>query len=411
MSLPTGYGKSVIFAILPMVFDRLRGNQLTFNVVNVCYIILYYLVGTSGSIVVCISPLTSLMMDQTAKYCPKGLDVAFVGNDQKSCSRDRILSGEIQLLFISPESAIMNSTYRNMFLSHRYKEKLVALVVDEAHCVKTWGDEFRTVFSQVGELRSLVPVGVHMMALTATATAETLRIVSNRLCMINPVIVALPPHRDNVCYQVKNKIDLEEFSTRLCTNLERERLNYPKTIIYCRTYQSCINMYMAIKNKIGTGLTEPPGYPNISRYRIIDFFTSVLTTDKKEEVISLFASQTGTLRIVIATTAFGMGVDVPDIHQVLHWGMPSTLEEYVQETGRAGRDSKQSVAILYAGHHSKGASSLVREYETNNSCCRRKLLFRIFLLFSEETMKCSGCMCCDVCGKSCHCSVCVTKKL
>ena len=163
-------------------------------------------------------------------YSPRGLLVEYVGDEQGSCpSKGKILRGEVQLLYISPESAIRNPTYRNMFLSHRYKEKLVALAVDEAHCVKTWGDEFRTVFGQVGELR---PTGVNVIALTATATAETLTIVSQRLCMVNPVVVALPPYRDNIAYQIRTNVDLDAFTTSLCSELACKRLKFPKTIIY-----------------------------------------------------------------------------------------------------------------------------------------------------------------------------------
>ena len=234
--------------------------------------------------------------------------------------------------------------------NRRYKEKLVALAVDEAHCVKTWGDEFRTVFGQGGELRSLIPTGVNVIALTATATAETLTIVSQRLCMVNPVVVALPPYRDNIAYQIRTNVDLDAFTTSLCSELACKRLKFPKTIIYVRTYLSCADMYMAIKRKIGEGLTEPPGYPNLSGYRVIDMFTRVLTTTKKEEVMASFSERNGALRLVIATTAFGMGVDIPDIRQIIHWGLPATLEEYVQETGRCGRDGSHSVAIAYKGN-------------------------------------------------------------
>ena len=98
----------------------------------------------------------------------------FVGEEQTdACARRKVLNGEMQLVFISPESLINNTLYRNMLLSHKYKERLVALAVDEAHCVKTWGDEFRLAFAQIGELRSLIPASVNVIALTATATSET----------------------------------------------------------------------------------------------------------------------------------------------------------------------------------------------------------------------------------------------
>jgi len=79
--------------------------------------------------------------------------------------------------------------------------------------------------------------------------------------------------------------------------------------------------------------TELPGYPNLSGFRLVDMFTAVLKTEKKEEVLESFAKSGGKLHLIIATTAFGMGIDCPDIRRIVHWGMPSTLEEYVQETG------------------------------------------------------------------------------
>ena len=87
-----------------------------------------------------------------------------------------------------------------MFLSPQYKEKLVALAVDEAHCVKSWGDDFRITFALIGELRSLIPTGVNVIALTATATSETLSIVTQKLSLVKPTLVALPPYRENIAY-------------------------------------------------------------------------------------------------------------------------------------------------------------------------------------------------------------------
>ena len=119
VSLPTGYGKSIIYAALPLIFDRLLDRK--------------------GSIVVCVSPLTSLMIDQRSKFEPLGMSVEFVDEAQTDEEAVmRVLKGEVQLVFISPENIICNPRFRNMLLSERYKEFLVAFVVDEAHCVKTW---------------------------------------------------------------------------------------------------------------------------------------------------------------------------------------------------------------------------------------------------------------------------------
>ena len=103
-----------------------------------------------------------------------------------------------------------------------------------------------------------------------------------------------------------------------------------------RSYSDCSKIYMLLRGKLGPAFTEPPRCPNVTGYGIIDMFTRVLTEEKKEEVLQSFSVVGGILRLVIATTAFGMGIDCPDIRTIVHWGIPSTMEEYVQETGRCG---------------------------------------------------------------------------
>ena len=117
--LPTGYGKSLCFAILPFVYDALRA--------------------TTGSIVLCVSPLTSLMLDQRNKFVPRGLSVEFIGEAQDDPTALRsVENGEVQLVYTSPECLLGNRRWRSMLCSEAYRTRLVAFVVDEAHCVKKW---------------------------------------------------------------------------------------------------------------------------------------------------------------------------------------------------------------------------------------------------------------------------------
>ncbi len=96
-------------------------------------------------------------------------------------------------------------------------------------------------------------------------------------------------------------------------------------------------------------LTEPPGYPDISEFRMVEIYTRVSKPARREEIIDRFCEVNSILRIVIATISFGMGIDCPDIDRIIHWGLPSCIEEYVQETGRAGRDGRRAVAVLHQG--------------------------------------------------------------
>ena len=219
------------------------------------------------------------------------------------------------------------------------------------------------------------------MALTATATNETFLVVTSRLCMDNVKLIALPPYRDNICYRVSSKIDINVLTDSLCSEFAAQRMNFPKTVIYVRTYKDCSDMYL-LKHKMGDAFTEPPGYPNLCCFRIVEMFIRVLTTVKKDEVLKSFSHGGNTLRLKVATTAFGMGIDCPDIRRIIHWGLPNTLEEYVQETGRSGRDGEPSVAVLYEGKGGSHAGSKIKDYVSNTSMCRRRLLFRDFIMFS-----------------------------
>jgi bloom syndrome protein len=120
VALPTGYGKSFCYALLPAVFDHLRSSN-------------------EASIVICVSPLTALMMEQRAKFTVRGISTDFVGELQQDVdAMEGVKKGNIQLLFISPESLLSNPQWREMLLSPVYQKNLVALIVDEAHCVTQW---------------------------------------------------------------------------------------------------------------------------------------------------------------------------------------------------------------------------------------------------------------------------------
>ena len=268
------------------------------------------------------------------------------------------------------------------------------------------GDDFRIAFAHIGELRSVVPPHVNVMALTATATHSTFKVVKERLCMTQPVIIGLPPQRANIFYCVQGLPSLTDFSERLVEDIRRQQRNFPKTEIFCRKYLDCSDLYISLQQKLGPYFTDPPGYPTSQhQFRLVDMYTRAATVEMKEKILASFSTPNGKLRIVIATTAFGMGIDCSDIRQVIHWGPPTDAEQYIQESGRAGRDGVQAYATLLYGKPGKYVHERMKLYGETKEC-RRRFIFRDFL-FHTDDVNIPGCTCCDNCTLSCTCVKCM----
>ena len=139
-------------------------------------------------------------------------------------------------------------------------------------------------------------------------------------------------------------------------------------------------------------------------YRIAEVYTRGSTTEMKQSILEFFGQRYSNIRIVIATTAFGMGLDIPDIRQIIHVGLPSEIEMYVQESGRGGRDGLPCKAVLIRSG-SKHSSRVMKEYAQKTQECRRTLLFATFLQ-GEVSHSQGNCQCCDICAFNCRCNHC-----
>lgn len=266
------------------------------------------------------------------------------------------------------------------------------------------GDKFRTSFADLGQLRSCLP-NIPVLTTTATVTQSTYDVVVRRLAMENVVTVGLSPCRDNIFLSVKS-ITLGEFARHIAESFMSNKLNHPKTVVFCRSYEDCNIVYDMLEKKLGSYITYPPGYPNKRKYRILDLYTRASLDRIKEEVLSEFIKESSHIRIIIATTAFGMGIDCPDITHIYHWGPPHSIEEYVQEIGRAGRNQMQSYATLLYKKGRVSVDPTMDKYGTNTTICRRYLLYSGFLFHTESTLD-TRCKCCDVCSCNCNCKNCI----
>ena len=157
--------------------------------------------------------------------------------------------------------------------------------------------------------------------------------------------------------------------------------------MFVRKYKDCSDLYDMLKHKLGIEITNPYGYPNISQFRRVEMFSRVLTTEKKEQVLSAFSDPNGVLQVVIATSAFGLGIDCQNIQRTIHWGLPSTIEEYVQESGRAGRDGQQAQAILYEGKVGKYPTMSINNYLFNNDVCRLLVACAVIFVLNYSYVK------------------------
>ena len=191
----------------------------------------------------------------------------------------------------------------------------------------------------------------------------------------------------------------------LADELLKERTKCVKTVLFCYTLLDCGQIYAKLKRHLGNNITEPPGLPNIVEFRLISLFTAASTVEMKAKVLTEFCKSDTNLRLVIATSAFGLGVDYPDIGRVINFRAPNTTEELIQQSRRAGWNGNNAEAILNYKKVGKHTTATMEQYGTNKSECRRRILLN--LLFCRNTTPLKACKCCDLCETMCNCNDCM----
>ena len=269
------------------------------------------------------------------------------------------------------------------------------------------GKDFRREFSNL-EVRSLIPEDVQCMALTATATKTSCNEICNVLGMYKPVVVSQSSNKPNIKYCVQRKRGtMKETFVPLVEELIRRRAAMDRVLIFCRTHNDVAHFFLYIKARMGQDATEPLGAPDLVEYRLFNMFSACTHPDIKPLIIGEFTNGPNSLRLVITTVAFGMGLNYPNVRRVIHWGPPNDIESYIQETGRGGRDGFLTEATLHYVTTNVGAhiTSDMKSYCTNTDTCRRELLFKDFDS-GESDSQITKCACCDLCAIRCKCSNC-----
>ena len=223
--------------------------------------------------------------------------------------------------------------------------------------------------------------------------------------MVQPKVVSLSPNRANIKYSVVIATNIEENFATLVEEVRRRRLSMDRTIIFCRTYDDSSHIYLFLRSRLGSECVEPIGAPDLAQFRLINMFTGCTHPSVKDTILENFCNPNGPLKIVIATIAFGVGLDCPHVRRIIHWGASSDIEAYMQETGRAGRDGLSATAVLYTIKHpsNRFLDAQIKEYLKNKDECRCEVLFRDFDGSEEFDATCS---CCDVCELKCSCTLC-----
>lgn len=263
---------------------------------------------------------------------------------------------------------------------------------------------FRETYSELHELRSLA-FSVRMLALTATATSSTKETIINTLLMVNPHIIYECPSKENIAYAVhyleKNRSPEECFGW-LIKELEESKNETIRTIIYCQTIKQCGLIYSAFKAVLGNKmyLSDQRDPEKV----LVEMLHSCTPENNKKAILKAFQDETSPLRVLVATIAFGMGVDCKGVNRTVHFGPSKSIEAYIQESGRAGRDGEQSVAfIMYQGLLLNHVDKDMKHYVKTKDC-RRKTLLHYFDRTSDFSYPHPKHLCCDNCAVECNCA-------
>ncbi len=302
--LPTGGGKSITFQVPALVFDGLT---------------------------IVITPLISLMKDQVDNLRQLGIKAVYIHSgltkSEHRLAIDKCRLGKVKLLYLSPEKLQSTSMINYLRLMD-----VKLIVVDEAHCISQWGYDFRPSYLNINTIRKLFPVAP-ILALTASATPEVVDDIMSKLEFRQRNIFAKSFSRNNLSYLVREGEHKEGQLIKIL------KATSGSAIVYVRSRRRTREIAEILYKE---GISA-------------DFYHAGLASEDKNEKQNKWKSDQ--CRVMVATNAFGMGIDKPNVRTVIHYDLPSSLEEYYQEAGRAGRDGKPAFAVLLVAKYDKATLS------------------------------------------------------
>lgn len=289
-----------------------NGKSLCYQIPALCF----------EGLTLVISPLISLMKDQVDQLQANGIEADFLNSsqtlEQQQQVQNKLISGQLKLLYVSPEKVMTNSFFQLISYS-----KVSFIAIDEAHCISQWGHDFRPEYTQLGGLKASFP-HAPIMALTATADYATRQDILTHLNLENPHKYIGSFDRPNIRYTLEEKYKPMEQLTRFVLAQKGK-----SGIIYCNSRNKVERIAESLRNKGVSASAYHAGMETVLRERVQQDF------------------QRDNVQVVVATIAFGMGINKSNVRFVAHFDLPRSIESYYQETGRAGRDDLPAEAVLF----------------------------------------------------------------